>query len=96
MDVSDNESAPMHCPLDRGKAVPPLTLEEKHPARHSDAPDRLDPSSEGKQESSRSQACTSESREAKIRELQDAIKNGTYWVSAEQLADKMLRDTLQD
>lgn len=38
----------------------------------------------------------SEAREAKIRELQDAIKNETYHVTAEQVADKMLRSALQD
>ena len=37
----------------------------------------------------------SEVREAKIRELQAAIKNGTYHVPAEQIADKMLRSTLR-
>jgi len=41
-------------------------------------------------------AYVSEAREAKIRELQDAIKNDTYHVTAEQIADKMLRSTLQD
>jgi flagellar biosynthesis anti-sigma factor FlgM len=37
----------------------------------------------------------SEVREAKIRELQAAIKNGTYHVPAELIADKMLRNTLR-
>jgi flagellar biosynthesis anti-sigma factor FlgM len=96
MNVNDNKSAPMHCPLDEEKAVPSHTSEEEQPARHSDAPDRLNPSAEGKQASARSRACTFEAREAKVRELQDAIKNGTYQVPAEQLADKMLRDTLRD
>jgi anti-sigma28 factor (negative regulator of flagellin synthesis) len=41
-------------------------------------------------------AHVSEAREAKIRELRDAIKNDTYHVPAEQIADKMLRVTLQD
>ena len=36
----------------------------------------------------------SEAREAKIRELQASIKNGTYDVPAEQIADKMLRCSL--
>jgi anti-sigma28 factor (negative regulator of flagellin synthesis) len=36
-----------------------------------------------------------EVREAKIRELQASIKNGNYHVPAEQIADKMLRSTLQ-
>jgi flagellar biosynthesis anti-sigma factor FlgM len=34
-------------------------------------------------------------REAKIRELQAAINNGTYHVPAEQIADKMLRSILR-
>ena len=37
----------------------------------------------------------SEVREAKIRELQAAIQNGTYHVPAEQIADKMLRSLRQ-
>jgi anti-sigma28 factor (negative regulator of flagellin synthesis) len=36
----------------------------------------------------------SEVREVKISELQAAIKNGTYHVPAEQIADKMLRSIL--
>ncbi|HSF32818.1 MAG TPA: flagellar biosynthesis anti-sigma factor FlgM [Candidatus Tectomicrobia bacterium] len=82
----------MHCRLDRGEIVPPRTWGEEHP----DAPDRPDLPPEGQQESSQSLACTSAAREAKVRELQDAIKNGTYRVPAEQLADKMLRDALRD
>jgi anti-sigma28 factor (negative regulator of flagellin synthesis) len=41
-------------------------------------------------------ASVSEAREAKIRELRDAIKNDTYHVTAEQIADKMLRCTLEE
>jgi anti-sigma28 factor (negative regulator of flagellin synthesis) len=41
-------------------------------------------------------AYVSEAREAKIRELRDAIKNDTYHVAAEQIADKMLRSILRD
>ncbi|MGH8065410.1 MAG: flagellar biosynthesis anti-sigma factor FlgM [Candidatus Entotheonellia bacterium] len=44
----------------------------------------------------RNLAYAAEMREAKIRELRDMIKNGTYHVAAEQIADKMLRDTLCD
>jgi len=38
----------------------------------------------------------SEARKAKIRELQDAVKHGTYRVCDEQIADKMLRNMLLD
>jgi flagellar biosynthesis anti-sigma factor FlgM len=96
MDVTDGESSPEHCPLDRTEAVPSLTREGEHPARHAEIPDRVEPSPEGRPASSRKRACTPEAREAKIRELQGAIENGTYRVSAEQLADKMLRDSLRD
>jgi hypothetical protein len=41
-------------------------------------------------------AYVSEAREARIRELQDAIKNDTYHVPAEQIADTLLRSTLRD
>jgi hypothetical protein len=41
-------------------------------------------------------AYVSEAREARIRELQDAIKNDTYDVPAEQIADTLLRSTLRD
>jgi flagellar biosynthesis anti-sigma factor FlgM len=41
-------------------------------------------------------ASASQMRDAKIRELQEAVKSGSYHVPAEQLADKMLRDTLHE
>ncbi len=63
---------------------------------HAKAFDRLNPASRAAHESSRGRDQTSEEREAKIRELQDAIANGTYDVIAEKIADKMLWDTLRD
>ena len=36
-----------------------------------------------------------EEREAKIHELQESINNGTYHITAEQIADKMLRTILR-
>jgi flagellar biosynthesis anti-sigma factor FlgM len=83
MDVTGNESASRH-------------RSEEHPAGHTEALDRLDPSSRAEHESSRGRDHTSEARAAKIRALQDAIANGTYHVVAEKLADKMLRDTLRN
>ena len=35
-------------------------------------------------------------REEKVAELQERIKNGTYYVSGEQIAEKMLKDALLD
>jgi anti-sigma28 factor (negative regulator of flagellin synthesis) len=43
----------------------------------------------------RALARVAEIREAKIRELQEAVKSDTYHVTAEQIANKMLRDTLR-
>jgi cyclase len=76
--------------------VPPQANEEGDPAEHTEAPDRLDPSSRASRESAQSQAHAEEQREAKIRELQDAVKSGAYHVAAEQIADKMLQDVLRD
>jgi cyclase len=76
--------------------VPPEAREEGDAAEHTEAPDRLDPSSRASHESARRPADAEEQREAKIRELQDAVKSGTYHVAAEQIADKMLQDVLRD
>jgi flagellar biosynthesis anti-sigma factor FlgM len=83
MDITGNESSSRH-------------RSEEHPVGHTEALDRIDLLSRAEHESSRGRDHTSEAREAKIRELQDAIKNGTYQVVAEKIADKMLRDTLRD
>jgi anti-sigma28 factor (negative regulator of flagellin synthesis) len=47
-------------------------------------------------ELAQSLADASKLRQAKIRALQEAMKHGTYGVSAEQIADTMLRNTLLD
>jgi flagellar biosynthesis anti-sigma factor FlgM len=39
-------------------------------------------------------SATPEVRDAKVQELQQAVERGTYHVPAEQLAEKILRDTL--
>jgi hypothetical protein len=60
------------------------------------AVERLHLSSNVRCEVARRLADVPEAREAKIRELQDAIKSETYHVTAEQIADKMLRSALRD
>ena len=39
---------------------------------------------------------TPDVREAKVQALRQAVENGTYQVAAEQIAEKMLRDVLED
>jgi hypothetical protein len=71
-------------------------LAEQHIAGPAVAVERLHLSSSVRCEVGRRLADVSEAREAKIRELQNAIKNETYHVTAEQIADKMLRSALRD
>jgi anti-sigma28 factor (negative regulator of flagellin synthesis) len=76
-------------------AIPPHARHEQHPAappessQHSALELQVSPGMAHKG------TCGSESREAKIRELQESIENGTYDVPAEQIADKILRSLLQ-
>jgi flagellar biosynthesis anti-sigma factor FlgM len=95
MDITDNNSVPMRSPLPQGETVLPHMWGEASPTEPTAADERLDSSSTVKRQSARRLAYASEVREAKIRELQDAIKHGTYHVAAEQIADKMLRQTLR-
>lgn len=39
---------------------------------------------------------TPEVRDAKVQELQQAVERGTYHVTAEQLAEKILQETLRE
>jgi anti-sigma28 factor (negative regulator of flagellin synthesis) len=39
---------------------------------------------------------TPQTRADKIAQLRRAVESGTYWVSAEQIAEKMLRKSLVD
>jgi Anti-sigma-28 factor, FlgM len=95
MDVTDDNPCPMSSPLPEGEPVLPYAWEEEH-AFEPAAAERLYPSSRVKCQLARRLAYASEMREAKIRELQDAIQDGTYHVTAEQIADKMLRHHLRD
>ena len=96
MDAPKNDSHRANRPLPEIPSSSPHKPDEQH---------AVEPVGEGKRpalslrvrcELARRLAYVSEAREAKIRELRDAIKNDTYHVPAEQIADKMLRDTLQD
>jgi anti-sigma28 factor (negative regulator of flagellin synthesis) len=96
MDVTDNHPSPTNSPPPEGEAIPPHKREEAHLLEPTAAADPQDPSSSLKRQSARSHAGASKRREANLRALQDAIQNGTYHVSDEQLADKMLRHLLRD
>jgi cyclase len=96
MDVADNDSFPMGSPLPEEEAVSPQSQEEEHPSELNAASERFDPLSTMQGESDRRLDYTAEVREAKIRELQDEIKQGSYHIAAEQIADRMLRNTLGD
>ena len=80
----------------RSHASSPHVQDEQHAAEPTGAGERPALSLRVRCELARRLAYVSEAREAKIRELQESIKNDTYHVTAEQIADKMLRSTLRD
>ena len=82
-------------PLETKADFPPRPAEQ-HASELVGVVDRFDLSLSGRCEVTQRLAAMSEARETKIRELQDAIKHETYHVTAEQIADKMLRRTLRD
>jgi anti-sigma28 factor (negative regulator of flagellin synthesis) len=96
MDVVDNEPSPTSNPPHRNEAVPTHAQGEEHSCEYSEAPDLLDLWLSAGRELARRPAPAVGDREAKIRALRHAIKSGTYQVAPEQIADKMLRDTLRD
>jgi anti-sigma28 factor (negative regulator of flagellin synthesis) len=69
---------------------------EGHPIAPHEALDPAQSLSPIRREETSRPTCPSEAHDAKIRALQNAIQHGTYHVSAEQLADKMLRHMLRD
>jgi hypothetical protein len=69
--------------------------EHGHVSGETEAPNLFDPSPVECQVA-RALVQVSEAREAKIRALQEGVKSDTYHVAAEQIADKMLRETLRE
>ena len=96
MDVPQNDSYPTNRPLPEIASSSPHLRDEQDAPEPIGVGERPALSLRVRCELARRLAYVSETREAKIRELQDAIKNDTYHVTAEQIADKMLRGTLRD
>jgi hypothetical protein len=96
MDVPRNDSYPPDRPRPEIASSSPYLQDEQHAAEPIGVGERPTLSLQVRCELARRLAYVSEAREAKIRELQDAIKNDTYHVTAEQIADKMLRGTLRE
>jgi len=94
MDITDDSSHPMGSPPPEGEARPLQTREEAYSLEPIATIDLLELLSRLSCELARSLVFASEVREAKIRALQEAMKNGTYRVTDEQIADKMLRNML--
>jgi anti-sigma28 factor (negative regulator of flagellin synthesis) len=96
MDRIDNDSYSMSNLPPETEVVSPQLPEVQRSSEPTALGARLELLPSLMRELGRRLAAASEAREAKIRELQDAIKNETYHVTPEQVADKMLRATLQD
>jgi hypothetical protein len=91
-----NDAISMSDHLPETKMVLLPILAEQPVSEPAVAVERLHLSSSVRCGVARRMADVSEAREAKIRELQDSIKNETYHVTTEQIADKMLRSALRD
>jgi flagellar biosynthesis anti-sigma factor FlgM len=96
MDRVDNESSPHSSPLHQREVIPSQARAEEHSAESAGTPDRPKSAARHRREVARRLAAAFEAREAKIRELQDAIKHGTYRITPEQIADKMLQHLLRE
>lgn len=59
-------------------------------------PGSLSRQSRGEQQSAQPPASTSERREARVRRLREQVQSGTYRVSAEHIAEKLLQATLSE
>jgi anti-sigma28 factor (negative regulator of flagellin synthesis) len=96
MDRVDNASSPHRSPLHQREVIPSQARAEEHSAESAWAPDRVKPAVLDRCEVARRLAAAFEAREAKLRELQDAIKHGIYRVTPEQIAAKMLQHLLRE
>jgi hypothetical protein len=94
MDAKARRSSPNPRPPRRENLVPPHARCQGLSADDGAVSGFSDPLPTAIPQTAQSPLCASEAREAKVRELQERLKSGTYRVSAEQIADKMLRDTL--
>jgi anti-sigma28 factor (negative regulator of flagellin synthesis) len=94
--TTGNDSYPGSGPGPENEAASPHVQDGNHASEPTEAWKSLDLPMSVMDELARRLASVSEAREAKIRELRDAIKNDTYHVTAEQIADKMLRCTLEE
>jgi anti-sigma28 factor (negative regulator of flagellin synthesis) len=95
MDAKADESSPGMRLSPQRTTVPPQVQEQEHLSRDTEDSTLLDRAAVVCQVA-RVLAHADEGRDAKIRELQDAVKSGTYEVPAEQIAGKMLQDTLHE
>jgi flagellar biosynthesis anti-sigma factor FlgM len=95
MDAKANESSPgMSLPPQRS-TVPPQVQGQEHLSGDTADPTLLNRAAVVCQVA-RALAHSDEGRDAKIRELRDAVKSGTYRVPAERIAGKMLQDVLHE
>jgi anti-sigma28 factor (negative regulator of flagellin synthesis) len=91
-----NECSPTISPHPQRNVVPPQAAARENLSEESGSPDRLDSASKVTHQAAWVLAYASETRQAKIHQLQEALKSDTYQVTAEQIAAAMLRDTLRD
>jgi negative regulator of flagellin synthesis FlgM len=88
MKVNRDKSSPAVDPSRRTKTTPPQPKSADHL--------ELSPKARAIRRATQVLAHTPDLRDAKVRALQQAVQSGTYNVSPEQIAEKMLKEAMVD
>ncbi len=96
MKVNPDKSSPAVNPPHRAKTAPPQPRragEASKPPASADRPD-LSPKAKAIRRAAQVLAHIPDIRDAKVRGLQQAVQSGTYNVTPEQIAEKMLKEAV--
>jgi negative regulator of flagellin synthesis FlgM len=94
MKVNPDKSSPAVNPSRRAKTVPPQPRRADQASKPPASAERLELSPKAKaiRRAAQVVAHTPDIRDAKVRALQQAVQSGTYNVTPEQIAEKMLKE----
>ncbi len=96
MKVNRDKSSPAVDPSRRTKTAPPQPKPADQASKLPASADHLElsPKARAIRRAAQVLAHTPDLRDAKVRALQQAVQNGTYNVSPEQIAEKMLKEAM--
>lgn len=96
MKVNPDESSPAVDPSHQAKTVTPQPKRADQASKPPTSADHLELSPKAKtiRRAAQVLAHTQDMRDAKVRALQQAVQSGTYNVTPEQIAEKMLKEAV--